>query len=139
MLKEISVHLPNRPGQLNTVLESLTFADVNVWAFSIDQSGVYSIIRLICEPWKIAIKQLRRSAYSITEENVFAIPLSHEPGQLQPITKLLGENNVNIEYGYLSFQPATNKAIVFLKTNNDDLTKEILSSNGYQDLDDLSW
>lgn len=139
MLTEISVHLPNRPRELAEALQALKKANVNVLAFTIDQAGAYSIVRLICHPLKKAIEQLHEHVYSISDARVLAIPLLHEPGELYQLVDLLGANEINIEYGYLTLQSDAKRAIVLLKITgnkeNEDKAKNLLIEKGYEDLD----
>jgi len=141
MITEISLHVPNRPGQFARTLKSLAKGNVNVLAFAIDQAGVYSIMRLVCHPLDKAVEQLQKYAYSIVQERLFAIPIPQESGKLQPVTELFGKNDINIEYGYLTLRPGTNEAIVLLKTDDDEkekIARKLLIENGCEDLDDLT-
>jgi len=135
MIREFSLFLLNKPGQLSGALRALAEAKVNVQAFSIEQAGAYSVVRLICNKIPQARKQLRKHAYGFTETDVFAIHLWHEPGELERVADLFGRNSVNIEYGYLTLVPKTTEAIVIIKADeeNEEKAKKLLRDNNLKD------
>lgn len=138
MVTELSLHVPNRPGEFAKILKVLAEIKVNVLAFTIDAAGgSFGIIRLVCRPVEEAIDQLYKYAYSIKKEQVLAIPMPQEPGQLQPIVELLAKEGINIEYGYLTLRPGTNEAIVMLKPNKYEQAIEFLKKNGYNWLNEI--
>ena len=137
MLTELSLYLPNKAGQLNAVLTELSMANVNVLALSIDQAGVYSAVRIICDDVRKAKTKLKGPRYFYSETKVFAIPLPHHAGELKKVTQLLSDNGINIEYGYLGWSPGLQNAIVLLKTNNVNRARKILRASDYEDLTNI--
>jgi len=139
MLPQISLYLPNKAGQLSKALNALSEGDVNVQAFSIEQAGPYSAIRLVCHPHKKGIDQLRKYTFGFSEENVFAVSLSHESGQLRRVMELFGTQEINVEYGYLTVISGTNQAVVIIKieTSKEKAAEELLKKHGFKSLNEI--
>ena len=139
MIPEITLYLPNQPGQLRGALEVLTEAKVNIQAFSIEAAGEFSTVRLICDDEKTAERQFKKYAYSFDIDDVFAIRLSHASGKLKGIAELFSQNKINIEYGYLTLVPRTSEAIVLLrvKEHRREEAKKLLSDNGFSDYNEI--
>ena len=134
MINEISLYLPDKPGEFDRCLTALAEADVNVLAFSVDRAGPYSILKLICDDPHKAEEQLNKYAFGVSKTKVLAIPLPHRPGQLRKVTEVLASHRINVDYGYLTLRPKNNTAIVLLKTNNDKVARRILRRKGLRDL-----
>jgi hypothetical protein len=144
MISELSVTVPNRPNQMAKVLKILSEGNVNLLGFTIQPSGEYSVIRMICHPLDKAKEQLNKYAYSFLQNKVFAICIPQEPGKLFRITQLFGENEINIEYGYLTLRSCTNEAVVFLGISTDqnvdatwlERAEKIIREQNFRDLND---
>ena len=87
MLAEISVWVPNKPGQLVKVLDTLNM--VNIQAFNIEDAGQFSIIRLVMDDPNLAAYHLDdafKSEYQIEIGQLIAVELAHKPAQLSSVT-----------------------------------------------------
>lgn len=135
MIKEISLFLEDKPLQLANALDVLS--DVNIWAFSIDESGHFSIIRVLVDLPEKAKELLSAKAFGFEIHDVFAVVLPHKPGALARLSKLLGEENININYGYLTVFEGTDAAIVIIRTDKKEETARILKANEILSLDRL--
>jgi hypothetical protein len=138
LMDEMSLYLPNRAGEFNRSVRALAEAQVNIVAFSIDQSGPYNIIRLVCDKPQIAKEQLEKYAVGVSNAKVLAIPLPHEPGRLHRVVELLANQKINIEYGYQAPRPGSTEAIVFFKTNDNNRARQLLLDNQLEDLDSIT-
>lgn len=140
MIPEITLYLPNISGQLKGVLKALADVDVNIQAFSIEVAGEYSTVRLICDKHKKAIEQFQKKAFSFSTEKVLGIELTHVSGELLRIAELLGEKDINIEYGYLTLLPKSDRAIVllFVKENNAKKAEKLLKDNKFKSRNTIS-
>ncbi len=139
MVTEISLYLPNEPGQLAKVLRNLK--EINIYAFNIEYPGEYPYtrVRIICNKVDEAIHKLRKAAYSFSTGQVFAIGSSHTPGQLLKMAELFGEHGINIESGYLAIASGQARAINILgvKKGSCEKAKKLLMENGFEDYDEI--
>lgn len=103
MLTEISVYLPNIPGQFSRVLGALSLADVSVRGFSVDRTGALSQLRLLfTDAPEVARAKEALSDYSYEPVLTEVLLLSYPDGTLGllKITDALAENNINVDYAY---------------------------------------
>jgi hypothetical protein len=135
MIREISWYLPNTPGEFSRVLKALADAGVNIRGFSVDLSTPYSKVRLACDDVETAKKQFTQWEYAYEETEVFALSIPDAPGQLLRVADLLGRNDINIEYGYVTLGPKAGEALVILKTNKEEQAKRVFAQAGFQDHD----
>lgn len=139
MITEITISLLNRPGQLKKSLSTLIKDKINIQAFCVERAKEYSDLRLICDDEERSIENLKSSGFQVSLNNVFAIRLEHAPGSLYKIAEVLGDNDINIEYGYLTLVPKTNMAIVLIRVQDDKVEEaaRVLKDNDYNDLDKI--
>lgn len=135
MIREISWYLPNRPGEFSRVLKALADAGVNIRGFSVDLSAPYSKVRLACDNVDLAKQQFTQWDYAYEETEVFALSMPDRPGQLLRVAQLLGDNDINIEYGYVTLGPKAGEALVILKTDREEQAKRVFAANGIVDHD----
>ena len=137
MIPEITLSLPNRPGELHKVLDILHNIDTNIQAFCVERAEDYADLRLILEDEEVATEEFEKRGYDIEITKIFALRLDHTPGALLKIASLLGDNGINVEYGYLTLVPRTNMAIVLISVKPQDIEKaaSIMVENDIKDLD----
>jgi hypothetical protein len=64
------------------------------------ESAKYSMIRLITDNPTMAVEVLGREGYQVKVHDVLGLVLDNKPGQLNKISRLLGDAGVNISYTY---------------------------------------
>lgn len=135
MIQEITLYVPNKAGQLCKALKVLADVGVNIQAFCVEAAEEFSTVRLICDNVEVAEQQLEKHTYSFSKINVLGVELSHSPGELMKIAELLGENGINIEYGYLTLVLKLKKAIVMIGIKEEKLeeAKKLLYENGFHE------
>jgi len=139
LIDEITLYVPNIPGQLDRALRALAEAQVNLLAFSLEQAGPYGIVRLIADSVEKAEEQLKKYAFGLTRTKVFAIEMPHKPGALQDVTQALAASAINIEYGYVAMPRRTTEAIILIKIKEgkEEDAKRVFVGKGIQDLNEL--
>lgn len=102
MATELSVNLPNRPGQLAAVAGALGKAKVNIDALSASASGAKGTIRLVVKNPAAAKRALAGAGIrGIKQRQVLEVRLSDKPGTLARVAQRLGKAKVNIDAVYL--------------------------------------
>lgn len=119
MAKQISVFLENTPGRLNNLLKALSDNDINICALAIADTGEYGITRLIAENHPKAVEALKGIGMSVSETDVLALVVDNTPGRLYQATKLLADNDINVEYAYSALPAVLGKATIIIRV--DDL------------------
>jgi hypothetical protein len=128
MLKQISVFLPNQPGILAKFTKVLMDEKINMRAISVAETADYGILRILVDKVDECVKILKDNNYLVSTTDVIAVDIPDKPGALYEITKLLGDNHINIEYLYSTL--VKEEAIIVLRIDNINKAIEVLRSKG---------
>jgi hypothetical protein len=136
---EISVYLPNVPGQFSRVLNALAGAHVNIRGFSVDLSGAISELRLLFKDAAEsdrAKNALREYQYETTERHLLLLSTPDEPGELLKVAETLGANDINLEYGYVALGQTEAGEVLFALKVDDGKAKIAVDCLAEQGIDD---
>ncbi|GAB4329920.1 MAG: ACT domain-containing protein [Promethearchaeota archaeon] len=125
MVKQLTVFLPNKPGQLAAVTGLLAQNDVDIRALTVSETADFGLLRLIVNKPEKALEALREASFLVDSTEVLAIEMRDVPGGLHEIAKTLGDANVNIEYLYAFAHPGTG-AVLLLAPNDVKKAVEVL-------------
>jgi hypothetical protein len=128
MLKQISVFLPNQPGILAKFTKVLMDEKINMRAISVAETADYGILRILVDKVDECVKILKDNNYLVSTTDVIAVDIPDKPGALHEITKILGDNNINIEYLYSTL--IKEEAIIVLRIDNLNKAVEVLRGKG---------
>lgn len=135
MINQISVYLPNKPGQLAEFFEVLMNNKIYIRSLTVAETEEYGLLLLLVDQFEKCAQLLEESdiLFSITE--VVAVRLSDNISALYKIAKLLGTNDVNIEYLYTSI--IDDQPLIIFRLNDNENGTEILKKNGYSIIEHL--
>jgi hypothetical protein len=128
-LKQISVFLDNKPGALSEVIEHIDKFQIKIFALSIADAGEFGLIRMITEDPERAEKNLEDADFILakSKKNTEVIViLITENGKVSEIAKMLGDEDLNIEYAYSSAVLIDGKLAVVLRVNDLNKAEKIL-------------
>jgi hypothetical protein len=100
VIKQLSIFVNNEPGRLANLASALKECNVNMKAINIAESSGFGVLRAIVDDPDRAYKALKDRNIIVKETDVIAIPMVDRPGGLFEIAKIIGDANINIEYGY---------------------------------------
>ncbi len=127
-MKQISIFLENKTGRLDEVLEALAENQINIRALSLAENGEYGILRLIVSNPELGLEKLKAKEFSGKIVEVVAFSVSHQPGSLNQVVKVLVSHGINVQYLYTFGN--NEDAMIILKTKTPDKAMEILSELG---------
>ncbi len=109
-VKEFSVYLTDRPGELAGILEALAAAGAAVMAISVVEQNGKGLVRLLGEPEE-AVRRVCEGvtdsgAGPVAETDVLAVSLGDNPAVFREVAVSLADAKVNVRYAYQS--PAHN-------------------------------
>ena len=138
-VKQISVFVENKPGMLAALADVLNENGINMRALSLAETKDFGIIRLILDDPFNAVRVLKESGYVCSITKVLAIAISNQPGSLGKVMKILGENEINVEYTYAFTSGVKDKACMILRVGDKEKAGQALTKNGIKPLcqDDL--
>jgi len=132
IIKQVSVFLDNRPGSLSEVIEHIDKFQIKIFALSIADAGEFGLIRMITEDPERAEKHLEDADFILakSKKNTEVIViLITENGKVSKIAKILGDDNLNIDYAYSSAVLIDGKLAVVLRVDDLNKAEKILREN----------
>lgn len=137
-IKQLSVFLENKHGRLWKALNTLKSENIDIRALSIADTSEFGILRMIVsDPDKA--KELLEKEFAVSLAGVLAIEVEDQPGGLEAALGLLNEHNLNVEYIYAFVEKKTSKALVVLRTDNNEESLKLLKENGFSVIEDEAY
>ena len=131
-IKQVSVFLDNKPGALSEVIEHIDKFQIKIFALSIADAGEFGLIRMITEDAGRATKILEDADFNLakSKKNVeVTVILTTEKDKISRIAKILGDNDLNIEYAYSSAVHIDGKFALVLRADDLEKAERILKEN----------
>jgi len=114
-IKQLSVFLENKPGQLLAPCRILADAGLNIITLSLADTRQFGILRLIVREWEKARALLEAAGCVVKVTDVLALEVEDRPGGLADIVAALDKAGVNIEYMYAFAFGARGRALLVLR------------------------
>jgi len=133
-VKQISVFIENKKGQLAEVTRYIAEHDVNLRALSVGDTQDFGILRIICENPDSAMEVLQKAGYLTMMTDVLATAISDEPGSLAAILEVLAEADVAVEYTY-AFLSAKAGAYMIFRVDDNQKAAAALAGAGIKTVD----
>lgn len=139
---QVSVFLDNHPGSLSQVIEKLDVNRIRIFALSIADKGEFGLVRMITEDPGRATMLLEDAEFNLAKakKNIeVVVALITDKDHISRITKVLGQNGLNIEYAYSSAVHFDGKFALVLRVNDLERAEKILKDNnvGTLSLDEI--
>ncbi len=144
LINQISVFMENRPGRLAEITQVLAENDIDMRAINIADTTDFGILRMIVNDPAKAERVLRENNMTASVTDVIAVSIDDTVGAFGRVISLLKEDQISIEYIYSFIGEKSSKAVIVVKTNDNDLSVELLTKNGIKvlsaaDLDCLNY
>jgi hypothetical protein len=130
VLIEISLRLPNRPGQLAGVARLLAEKQINVASIHVEPVGGRGNVRLVVSDPKGAVPLLRKAGYTVETRELIAVELEDHAGSFLKVLDHLTDAGINIEHVVLLVQRDGNKTLVALGLSDLPKARRILRGAG---------
>ena len=99
-IKQISVFLENKPGQLKKMTSVLAAHEIDMRALSVAETKDFGIARLVVDDVLQAVNVLKEADFIAKLTPVLAIAIDDKAGGLDKLLNYFTEADVNIEYMY---------------------------------------
>jgi hypothetical protein len=137
-LKQISVFLPNNPGQLANFFEFLMSNKIYIRSLTVAETEEYGLLLLLVKPFDKCIGLLEDKDYLHSVTEVIAVKLNDNITQLYNIAKTLGNHDVNIEYMYTFAEKASEiSTVTVLRLDDNAKGVNVLKEHGFEVLEDF--
>ena len=138
LLKQISVFLPNKPGQLANFFEFLMSNKIYIRSLTVAETEDYGLLLLLVKPYKKCIELLEDKDYLHSVTEVIAVKLSDNITQLYNIAKTLGNHKVNIEYMYTFAEKSSEiSTMTVLRLDDNEKGINVLKEHDFEVVEDL--
>ena len=134
IIRQLSVFLENKTGHLCAAIDTLAKEGINISALTVADTSEFGILRMIVDQPERARDVLTASGVVVRISKVIAIAMDDAPGGAGEVLHRLSNAGLNIEYMYACVGKLSGKAIMVIRTDNLDLTDDILRLNGYSDI-----
>ena len=126
-IRQLSVFMENKPGNLNDILLVLAQNNINIAALTVADTSDYGILRLLVSDPQKALDKLREKHFTVRIHDVLSLEMDPEPGSLYRILHHFAEAGISMEYVYaFSFG---SKSIVVFRTDNREKAVEVIKVN----------
>ncbi len=100
MIRQLSLFLENRPGQLRVPCKVLGDAGIDILTMSLADTQQFGILRLIVKDWERAKRALEDAGIVVNVTEVLAIDVPDRPGGLASVLEAFEKANLGVEYMY---------------------------------------
>ena len=126
-VKQYTVFLPNIPGALSKFVELFAKEGVNIIGIASEIRDDSGIVRVAVDVDRKVSHFLTTAGFTTIETSMLSLELPDTPGQLLRLTKLLGENNINITTVYGTSVGGVS-ARLLLNVSDSDKALEVLKT-----------
>ena len=128
IVKQISVFLENRKGQLNEITEILAQAGINLLALNIAETTEYGIVRIIVDDVAAATDALISAGMVVKVSDVSRVTISNSVGGLNSALQKIADAGIDIEYMYSMVSGDSENADMVFKTANSTALEAALAN-----------
>lgn len=129
-LRQLSLFLENKPGQMAAPCRLLANAGVNIRTLTLADTENFGILRLITPEWQRAQTLLEEAGYVVKTTEVVAVEVNDRPGCLTELLDRIESSQINVEYMYGFTFGRTNKAALIFRFDKPDEAIEALKAAG---------
>lgn len=133
-VRQISVFLENKSGQLAHICRIIADAGINMKALNIAETSDYGVLRLITDKPDATVRVLTSDGFVCSKTDVVALSVPNVPGGLAGVLDVIAGKNIGIEYMYSMLgSDADQNAIMVFQTESKS---EVFSAAGLHVLGD---
>ena len=133
-IRQISIFLENKPGQLSTICRALADAGINIATLSLADTADFGIVRMIVDDHEKAKAVLAEKGHVANVREVIAVCVPDRPGGMAEVMQVLDKAGVNIEYSYAFAFHRGEKAVLVFRFSDNAKAERALKASGYTTL-----
>lgn len=129
-IRQISVFLENKTGQLAEITGLLAQNDINLRAISIAETTDYGVLRIIADDADKASAILLANGHILSMTPVTVVAVEDKPAGLSGLLNLLARSDIAIDYMYSLFTHQNGKAYMVFRVSAEDKFINMLKAHG---------
>ena len=130
-IRQISIFLQNRPGQLSQICRDLAEADINIATLSLADTSDFGIVRMIVDDHEKAKATLTEKGHVVNVREVVAVCVPDRPGGMAEVMATLDKAGANIEYSYAFAFHKGEKAVLVFRFDDNARAAKALADAGF--------
>jgi hypothetical protein len=127
-IRQLSLFLENRPGQLRIPCKILGDAGLDVLTMSLADTQQFGILRLVVKDWEKGKKVLEEAGVVVNVTEMLAVDVPDHPGGLAEVLEGFEKASLGVEYMY-PFARGRFATLLF-RVEDPDRAERILAENG---------
>ena len=131
-VKQISVFVENKPGQLGKITKVLREEKIDIRAFSVADTVEFGILRLIVNKPDRAAEALRNEGFTAQITDVLVAVMKDRVGAFDEIVSYLAAEQIDVQYVYSFIGEIAATGRVAIRTDNMEGAYEALKKNGIE-------
>ncbi|MFX1573380.1 MAG: hypothetical protein ACFFB0_11575 [Promethearchaeota archaeon] len=128
---QLSVYLEDKPGELANFIKLLMDNRIFIRALTVAKTSEYGLILVLVDNPEKCISLLEKNDFILSTTDVIAVRLNDHPNALYEIPKILGDNQINIDYFYSTLVKEESMLIIRVEDNIITKALKILETNGF--------
>lgn len=128
-VKQISIFLENKPGELSRICKTLAEADINIATLSLADTADFGIVRMIVDDHVRGCEILRGAGFAVRETDVVMVTVPDCPGGMAALTEKLDRAGADIEYSYAYALGQGEKAILVFRFKDNEKALAAIKEN----------
>ena len=133
-IRQISIFLENKPGQLSAICRDLADAGINIATLSLADTADFGIVRMIVDDHEKAEDVLAEKGHVLNVREVIAVCVPDRPGGMAEVMQVLDAAGANIEYSYAFAFHKGEKAVLVFRFDDNARAENALKAAGYATL-----
>jgi len=130
-IRQISIFLENKPGQLSAICRGLAEADINIATLSLADTSDFGIVRMIVDDHEKAKQVLSDRGHVVNVREVVAVCVPDRPGGMAEVMSVLDKADANIEYSYAFSFHKGDKAVLVFRFADTEKAEKALAEAGF--------
>jgi hypothetical protein len=135
LVRQISVFLENRLGQLLRLTKLFERSEVHILAVSVEGSIDCAIVRLIVDDPDTAHDMLREAGFAVSETELLVVELPPGKRGMMTVCSALIGGEVNINYTYALLPGANRGGCIAIQVDNPAVAAAVLTEKKFRVLD----
>src|SRR5512140_3255176 len=127
-IRQLSLFLENRPGQLRLPCRILGDAGIQVLTMSLADTQQFGILRLVVKDAERAKKVLEAQGVVVNVTELLAVDVPDRPGGLASVLEGFEKADLSVEYMYPFARGA--KATLLFRVEDPDRAEKVLAQSG---------
>jgi hypothetical protein len=130
-IRQLSLFLENRPGQLKVPVKALGDAGIDILTMSLADTQQFGILRLVVKDWERAKDVLARAGVVVNVTDVLAVDVPDRPGGLASVLEAFEKAGLGIEYMYpFATRVRGSYATLLFRLEDPDRAAKLLAGQG---------